>query len=282
MGVAEERAELGQDQMRGALDFTRPALVFGTHDEAPVAQLDAGDARDLGSDRRAPGELHFLGRERRRTQQTRQHTRQNVLHAFHSRSVSSLAVRLVLASSSPRRADLLRAAGFDFVVRPVDIDETALDGEEPATHVARLATAKAEAVRTEAEGDVVLAADTVVVIDGEILGKPRDEADAASMLQRLSGREHRVLTGVAVKRGVSVRVAVDETRVWFDTLAPEEVAWYVASGEPRDKAGAYAMQGLASRFVSRIEGSHTTVVGLPIPLVRRLLRELQSPIARQR
>jgi septum formation protein len=184
-------------------------------------------------------------------------------------------VRLVLASASPRRAELLRAAGFDFVVRPADVDESVLGGEDPATHVRRLATVKAAAIESDAGREVILGADTVVVIDEDILGKPRDEAEAADMLRRLSGREHRVLTGVAVKRGGDVRVGVDQTRVWFETLTPEEIAWYVASGEPRDKAGAYAIQGLASRFVSRIEGSHTNVVGLPIHVVRRLLHEVR-------
>jgi septum formation protein len=183
---------------------------------------------------------------------------------------------LILASSSPRRADLLKAAGFEFLVRAVDIDEQPLDGERPADHVVRLAREKAEAAgRTTRpdSSDIILAADTVVVVDGLILGKPRDEEDAARMLGLLSGREHEVLTGVALRRDEHQVTAVASTRVRFLPLSSEEITWYVASGEPRDKAGAYAVQGLASRFVAEIHGSYANVVGLPVALVYQLLSE---------
>jgi septum formation protein len=180
---------------------------------------------------------------------------------------------LVLASASPRRADLLRAAGFEFVLRPVEIDERPLDGETPETYVIRLALAKAAAARGAggAGDEVVLAADTAVVVDGRILGKPRNDADARRMLRLLSGREHEVLTGVAIGRDGGTVSAISSSRVNFLPLTTEEITRYVASGEPRDKAGAYAVQGLASRFVSEIHGSYTNVVGLPVALVYKLL-----------
>jgi septum formation protein len=180
-------------------------------------------------------------------------------------------VRLVLASASPRRADLLAAAGLDFDVVPADVDESALDGEAPEPHVLRLALLKAERVAAARPGDVVLGADTVVTIDGLILGKPSDEDDALAMLRRLSGRMHEVLTGVAVVRGVEVATGLDRTMVHFTQFSEEDLAWYVRSGEPMDKAGGYGIQGRASRFVDRIEGSYSNVVGLPVSLVVRLL-----------
>lgn len=177
---------------------------------------------------------------------------------------------VLLASASPRRADLLAAAGVAFEVRAVDVDERPLEGEPAADYVARVAADKARACPM-AEGAVVLAADTVVVVDGGILGKPVDDEDAARMLRRLSGRGHQVLTGVAVRRGGEVAVAVDSTAVSFAPLSDADVAWYVASGEPRGKAGAYAVQGLASRFVERVDGSYSNVVGLPVALTCRML-----------
>jgi septum formation protein len=184
-------------------------------------------------------------------------------------------VRLVLASASPRRADLLRAAGYEFVVRPTGVDESVLPGESPYAHVCRLADAKAAAAAADAApGEVVLGADTVVVVDGLVLGKPADDAEAAAMLRRISGRAHEVLTGVTLRTRDRSRSAVARTVVHFTQLAEEDLAWYIASGEPRDKAGAYGVQGLASRFVERIEGSYANVVGLPVALVARLLREL--------
>lgn len=183
-------------------------------------------------------------------------------------------MRLVLASASPRRADLLRAAGYDFIIRPPAVDESIVPGESACAHVCRLADAKAAAAAAAAApGDVVLGADTVVVVDGLILGKPADDAEAAGMLRRISGRSHEVLTGVTLRRDGRTRSAVARTVVHFTHLTEEDLAWYVASGEPRDKAGAYGVQGLASRFVERIEGSYANVVGLPVALVARLLRD---------
>ena len=179
---------------------------------------------------------------------------------------------VILASSSPRRAELLTAAGYAFTVRPTDVDESLLPGESPVEAVRRLSRAKALAVEAP-PGDVVLAADTLVVVDGEALGKPTDEVEAAAMLRRLSGRAHDVLTGVTCRRGDECRSEVATTRVWMDDLTDAVIAWYVASGEPMDKAGAYGIQGLASRFVTRVEGSYTNVVGLPVATVSSLLRD---------
>jgi septum formation protein len=183
------------------------------------------------------------------------------------------AVRLILASASPRRSELLRAAGYDFQVLPADVDERPLPGEAPDPYVRRVALDKARAVAVGLPDAVVLAADTCVVADDAILGKPLDEEDAARMLRMLSGRAHDVLTGVAVIGPAGTRVESADSRVVFAPLSAGEIAWYVASGEPADKAGAYAIQGLASRFVERVEGSYSNVVGLPVSLVYRLLAE---------
>ena len=156
-------------------------------------------------------------------------------------------------------------------MRPVDLDETPLAAEPAAAYVRRLALEKARA-RSE-PGELILAADTVVSVDGELLGKPVDSADARSMLQRLSGRGHEVLTGVAVydpDRG-RLDAEVESTQVHFAELTEAELDWYIASGEPMDKAGAYAVQGLAALFVLRLEGNYSNVVGLPLPTVYRLL-----------
>ncbi len=187
---------------------------------------------------------------------------------------------LILASVSPRRADLLAAAGFAFTVRPVDIDEQPRDGEPPADYVLRLAREKAAAAAAIGRDpdEVVLAADTSVVIDGLILGKPQDDEDARRMLGLLSGREHEVLTGVALRRNGREATGVASSRVKFLPLTTEEITWYVASGEPLDKAGGYAVQGLASRFVEEIHGSYANVVGLPVTLVYKLLRSGFGPV----
>ena len=183
---------------------------------------------------------------------------------------------LVLASRSPRRARLLREAGFEIDIVPADIDESRLAGEEPRRYVLRVAAAKAAAVASTAGDRVVVAADTVVLIDGLVLGKPVDRREAASMIDRLSGRTHEVLTGVVAVRGARVLDAVEVTRVTFAALDAARIAWYAETGEPDDKAGAYAAQGIGSRFVERIEGSYTNVVGLPMALVDRFVRELQA------
>jgi septum formation protein len=178
---------------------------------------------------------------------------------------------IVLASASPRRAELLTAAGYRFVVRPVEVDESLLPDETPVEAVRRLSFLKADLADAAAD-EVVLAADTLVTVDGEILGKPVDEADARRMLRRLSGRAHDVLTGVTCRRGTSVQTEVVDTRVWMTAIDEDDLARYLATGEPADKAGAYGIQGFASRFVTRIEGSYSNVVGLPVATVAALLR----------
>lgn len=185
------------------------------------------------------------------------------------------AVRFVLASQSPRRADLLEAAGFSFEVRPVGVDESILPGESPHGYVLRLALEKARSACRD-PGDVCLGADTTVLLDGRMLGKPSDAREAAEMLRFLSGRTHEVLTGVALvgPGGQAYDVAI--TQVTFLQMTEQEIAWYVATGEPQDKAGAYAIQGFAARFVESIAGSYSNVVGLPVSLVYRMLRDVVS------
>lgn len=216
-------------------------------------------------------------------------------HHLGAYPVTAMAT-LVLASESPRRRELLERFGVDFEIRPADVDESALGDEAPADLVARLAVAKAQAgLGLSSEDDiVVLGADTVVVLDGEILGKPVDAGDARRILSRLSARTHKVLTGVAVASrlgvshtadratadgdatlgsAVSIRVEVVATEVTFVELSERDIDRYVASGEPLDKAGAYGIQGVGGVFVSSIRGSHDNVVGLPLGVTRRLLAE---------
>lgn len=179
---------------------------------------------------------------------------------------------LVLASGSPRRAELLAAAGIDFTIRVSQIDETPRTGEQPLAYALRMAEEKAVAALAQ-PGEVVLAADTIVVLDSEIMGKPRDAADAVRMLRALSGLGHEVITAICLRSGGKTILDSASTEVWFAPLSEQEIVWYVESGEPRDKAGAYGIQGLASRFVERIDGSYSNVVGLPVALVYRRLRE---------
>jgi septum formation protein len=180
---------------------------------------------------------------------------------------------LFLASSSPRRAELLRSAGIDFEIRPADVDERLLDGETAAIYVQRLAAAKALAVAAGC-GELkrpVLGADTAVVVDSHILGKPADDDDARRMLRLLSGRTHQVLTGVTLLTAAAARHdRVESTTVEFASMSAREIDWYVSTGECRDKAGAYAIQGLGSRFVRSIDGSYSNVVGLPVAMVYQL------------
>jgi septum formation protein len=178
---------------------------------------------------------------------------------------------LVLASRSPRRAELLQSAGIPFIVLPADVDEAPHDGEKPEDYARRIAESKARAVGAGPD-DIVLGADTVVVIDGEMLFKPVDTADAERMLRLLSDRRHEVITGICLRRRSEVTVDCAETRVWFAPLTDDEILEYVASGEPLDKAGAYAIQGLACKFVQKIDGSYANVVGLPVALVYHYLR----------
>jgi septum formation protein len=197
-------------------------------------------------------------------------------------------VQLVLASASPRRADLLRAAGFTFDVRAIDLDERAHEGEPASSYVRRLAMEKSAAALSQIEPSylgrtlsgppnlVVLGADTAVVVDGRILGKPASDLDAEAMLRQLSGRRHEVLTGVSLRTPGVELGTVESTAVFFAPIGDQDVDWYVKSGEGRDKAGAYAIQGLAARFIDRIDGSYSNVVGLPIAAVHKLMRELAS------
>jgi septum formation protein len=207
---------------------------------------------------------------------------------------------LVLASASPRRSELLAQAGYSFSVHPAHIPEDPYPGEDPIAYVTRLAREKAEAVYNEIMGipsfrlfsgervgcheplgaqapsaaPQVLGADTTVTLDNHILGKPTDPADAVRMLRLLSGRAHRVLTGIALATAEQTLAAAETTIVHFRTLSDEEIAAYIATGEPMDKAGAYAIQGRAARWIPRIEGCYFNVVGLPIALVSSLLASL--------
>lgn len=198
---------------------------------------------------------------------------------------------LVLASASPRRQELLRNAGISFTVQPADVDETVLPGEPARACAERLAREKALAVWRTRPHDRVLGADTIVVVDQTILGKPADAEDAARMLRLLSGRVHSVITGVCVVEAVAtgrlpvasmaesqplseiLRTGSETTLVTVNALSDEEIREYVATGEPMDKAGAYAIQGMASRWIPRIEGDYSNVVGLPVALVYRMLNE---------
>ena len=207
---------------------------------------------------------------------------------------------LVLASASPRRQELLRNAGISFTVQPAEVDETPLEGEPGPACAERLAREKALAIWRLRPQDVVLGADTIVVVDGDLLNKPADADDAVRMLRRLSGREHQVITGICVvragaggklpvvrgsgawpgtemgqKSGMSPDTATahETTLVTMSEISDAEIRDYVASGEPMDKAGAYAIQGVASRWIPRIEGDYGNVVGLPVALVYKMLRE---------
>jgi len=184
-------------------------------------------------------------------------------------------LKLVLASRSPRRAELLAAAGIEFTVRAADVDETPLDNEAPRDYVLRIAEAKARAVQA-ADDETVLTADTTVVLGNEIMGKPKDAADAARMLRALAGQRHEVITAICLRRDDRVVTDIASTAVWFAPLSDAEISEYVASGEPMDKAGAYAIQGLASKFIDRIEGSYSNVVGLPMSLVYRDLKAISA------
>jgi septum formation protein len=193
-------------------------------------------------------------------------------------------VTLVLASASPRRQELLRNAGIAFTVHPADIDESPRDGESPVDCAQRLAREKALAVFRSRPQDCILGADTIVVVDEKILGKPRDAADAACMLRLLSGRTHEVITGVCLvgpagelsTENRELRTAAETTRVTMCELSDGDIGDYIATGEPMDKAGAYAIQGRASRWIPRIEGDYSNVVGLPVALVYRMLRDLRE------
>ncbi len=177
---------------------------------------------------------------------------------------------LTLASRSPRRQELLAQLGLALEIRPADTDETPLPGETPGVYVARVAADKARAIPAE----IVLGADTAVVLDGELLGKPRDADDARRMLRALSGRRHEVLTGVCVRRGGTEESLVATTAVRLLPLSDAQIDWYVATSEPLDKAGAYAVQGIAGAFVAEVQGSISNVVGLPLAETLALLARM--------
>lgn len=184
---------------------------------------------------------------------------------------------LYLASGSPRRRELLTQIGVPFTAISADIDETPLDHETPAAYVERLARGKAEAGRRSGADGCVLGADTAVVLDGQILGKPRDQADAQAMLMSLSGRDHEVLTAIAVLDDQRCESRVVRSRVRFRPITEPEAAAYWASGEPRDKAGGYGIQGLGAVFVAGLEGSYSAVVGLPLCETAQLLDDFGIP-----
>jgi septum formation protein len=186
-------------------------------------------------------------------------------------------MKLILASASPRRAEILRSAGLPFSVLSSAVDETPVPAESPQDLVRRLALAKAELVAARALGPtIVIAADTVVVLEGAILGKPRTSEDARQMLEKLSGRTHSVMTGVTLIRlpDVERREFIETTQVHFASISNEEIVKYLSSGEPFDKAGAYAIQGLGGRFIPRIDGCYFNVVGLPLSRLCKELAEL--------
>jgi septum formation protein len=195
-------------------------------------------------------------------------------------------VRLILASASPRRAELLTSAGYTFEVIVANVDESIRPGELPHTYVRRLAADKSAAgqamlhLRERQSGEltstapVILGADTSVVVDGRILGKPRDDDEGREMLRQLSGKAHQVITGISLRQGAYEVGRVESTAVAVRALTDEDIAWYVESGEGRDKAGGYAIQGLAARFIPSINGSYSNVVGLPLATVDELLRSL--------
>ena len=182
--------------------------------------------------------------------------------------------KLVLASGSPRRAEILKSVGWEFEKDLPDIDEGELPGESPEKYVRRLAREKAELIAGRHPGKIVLGADTTVVIDGKIIGKPIDEDEARRMIEMLSGNWHEVLTGVAVAHDEKTVVGLRRTRVKFSTMSDKEVAFLVAKGDPLDKAGGYAVQAQAALFIEGIEGDYWNVVGLPISLVYRMVREV--------
>lgn len=182
--------------------------------------------------------------------------------------------RVVLASASPRRRDLLRLIGIPHEIRPADIDETYINGEQPRQHAERLARAKADKVAATESDALVIGADTIVVVDGNVLGKPGNEADAVRMLSMLSGRSHVVITAVATAYDGRVVSGVEEVVVAFRDLSHEEIESYIATGEPMDKAGAYGIQGFGATIVRRVEGDYFAVMGLPLVRLTALMSDV--------
>lgn len=187
----------------------------------------------------------------------------------------STSDNFILASASPRRQELLQAVGLKFNIMPAHVNEDYIDGESPRQHVARLALDKAQAIAHKYPASMVLGADTIVVIDGLILGKPKNKKQARQMLERLSGREHKVFTGFTLRRTASrfIKTKVIQSAVQFKLISPAEMEWYISGDEPYDKAGGYAVQGKGASFIKSIRGSYTNVIGLPLCEV---LEELQK------
>jgi septum formation protein len=183
-----------------------------------------------------------------------------------------MSVRVVLASGSPRRRQLLELIGIPHVVSPSNIDESMRPRETPSRHARRLAREKASTIAKQNQDAIIVAADTIVVVKGKVLGKPADVADARRMLSMLSGREHTVITAVAVARGPVLRSAVEEVSVTFRRLSRDDIDAYIATGEPMDKAGAYGIQGFGATIVERVEGDYFAVMGLPLARLVSLLR----------
>jgi septum formation protein len=183
-------------------------------------------------------------------------------------------LRVILASQSPRRRELLTLVGITHEVRPADIDEAYLPGEVPSEHAERLARGKCAVIAEREPDALVIGSDTIVVVDGEVLGKPKDDGDAAHMLRRLSGRSHIVVTAVAVAWRGEIRSAVEEVNVTFHSLSDDDITAYIATREPMDKAGAYGIQGFGATIVERVDGDYFAVMGLPLQLLVRVLREL--------
>ena len=181
---------------------------------------------------------------------------------------------VILASQSPRRRELLALVGISHAVQPADIDESMFAGEDPRAHCERLAREKVAVIAEREPDALVIGSDTIVIIDGEVLGKPSDETEARATLSRLSGRSHVVMTAIAIRYRGQERSAVEEVGVTFHGLSPEEIAAYVATGEPMDKAGAYGIQGYGATIVARVDGDYFAVMGLPLQRLVRLLAEL--------
>ena len=186
-------------------------------------------------------------------------------------------MNVILASQSPRRRELLGLTGLDFIIRVADIDETMDPGKPPFDEVSRVSRLKAQAVARK-PGDVVIAADTIVVCEGQVLGKPRNEEDAFRILSLLSGRSHEVMTGMTVLRGDEIVTHTEVTKIHFRPLHPEEIRAYIATGEPMDKAGAYGIQGGAALFADGMDGDYYNVMGLPVCRLGMILRELGLPV----
>lgn len=192
--------------------------------------------------------------------------------------VLSLSYPLILASASPRRKELLNAVGLTFKIRPTDVDETGLPDESPRAHVRRLSGEKAAVIASRYPKALVLGADTIVVIDGQILGKPRNQKQARVMLRQLSNRKHTVFTGFTIvcKQTGAAKTGVVQSAVYFKEISPEEMDWYVNSREPYDKAGGYAAQGMGASFIRSIRGSYTNVIGLPLCEVVEALKSMNT------